>query len=141
MKIEPRRDHPFKRLRSNFKRANGTYVWIEIDEMLVPIIREMWKANLDTEECCQDIGVFQEFATIFLELHVLRRLLQIISADNEDPLTRRMGSGFESEWEYTFAPFVVDRKVTFECGVHFPHKDIPEIARRLRVYNQRRKKA
>lgn len=122
----------------------------EIDEALAPLIREIWKAGIETEMSCQETepGIaWIEFASVE---HLCRFLNAAVYHEREsDSLYKRsqqLGSGSTPMWEYTFNLMDIFEGqqehlngglACFEAtvGAFFPQSDILVLLERLKAFN------
>ncbi|MFO0802851.1 MAG: hypothetical protein U0791_06975 [Gemmataceae bacterium] len=127
----------------------------EIDEMIAPLIRELWIAGISTAMSCQE--EYRE--TAWIEFHFideLERFLNIVAeydAGGHSLYARIAGHGCShavvKSWSYVLTPLdigdnigddaIEKRRVKFEftANVYIPHQDIPILVERLATYNRR----
>lgn len=103
---------------------------VSIDEMIAPLIKEMWSAGIRTIESCQDVGRNKDgdhcAGVWFPDVDEVRKLYLIILGDRFDPcyfdlpFETRMGG---------FRRLSIDDKVTmiFSTSVLIPHNDLDEV--------------
>jgi hypothetical protein len=126
---------------------------VHIDTMLVPLIQEVWKAGVDTEECCQEFKEGEGQAWVYFPRHNdFLRFMNIVGnpADWQDDtsLYRRMNfpyDGVPDQWEFSI--HVEDRHIVerwkkhssfyLGIGLWFPQTDIDLILARLKDYNDK----
>jgi hypothetical protein len=142
---------------------------VEIDELLAPLIRELWDADIETVSCCQDAGDSSDPSDADLphirkrmewnagyayidfpgEAEVCAFLDAVASAGLRDAFYDRMTHwAVPGAWRKTanFFNFNFDEVTQpsqfslFIIQVSFPQTDIDEIVQRLRRYNRRSKK-
>jgi hypothetical protein len=134
----------------------------DIDEEIAPLIEEIWKADIDTANSCQENKpgiVWIEF----LSADDAASFLNIVAEYEEeiDSLYNRIRHGWDSIsgrlsapfWEYTIHPqdFALQQEVDeedcvdewhegiadffFSVSIRFPRSDVPTLLERLRRYN------
>ena len=134
----------------------------DVDKQIAPLIKQMWKAGIETYQSCQDNPpgwVWIQFASS----HELERFLSIIG-DYEAALGSlhdRMRHGYDriagprvGQWHYVVVAddLAVDEVDTeagdtqeicvgppdfmLLIGVHFPHADLPQVFRRMKRFNR-----
>lgn len=137
----------------------------EIDEEIAPLIRELWKAGIDTSNSCQETRpgiVWIEFATA----EDAARFLNVVAEYEEGAeglyarITGRWGGCEHSSppWEYDALPedlglveaFLDDDEIDewhegevefrFSMSVRFPRSDFPAVLARMSRYNEAREK-
>ncbi len=152
MRAQKTESHPSKRVKVGNMEA-------DIDVMLVPLIREMWKAGIETEECCQDLILDEEknIGKVFISFPNIREIRDFLSiiSDNRDidkpeSLYRRILGCSEEQNIWSYDIFLEDGGLMTKTGntdfefascVLFSQSDIKEATRRLRNYNIYRKGA
>lgn len=129
----------------------------KIDKMLAPLIKEMWRAGIETEECCEDFwNDEQKLAFIYFpRVEELKRLVDLVAngADWKNPksLYRRINPpyGYDEQipaWTYNLA--VEDMLIGSGTGVNhvmqaalwFHQSDIPLCTAILKAHNDRFKR-
>jgi hypothetical protein len=124
----------------------------EIDEMIAPLVRELWVAGLSTAMSCQE--EFRETAWIeFFVVEDLEKFINIVAeydVSSHSMYARISGTactlaGVKS-WSYSLSPIELgnDRgeqdhivNFGFTANVYIPHADIPTLVERLVAYNRR----
>lgn len=126
---------------------------INIDEMIAPLIEEMWKSFIMTTSSCQEFWEESGRAWIaFPNEHELKKFLNLVgdnsNIDDMDSLYRRISPpAFRAEelnaWE--FGVMVDDDNICYGGGlcnfqlhfhVWFPQSDIPLLLKKLKQNNQ-----
>jgi hypothetical protein len=135
----------------------------EIDVKIAPLVREIWRAGIETYMSCQEDG----FGLVWLEFPGEKELLSFLGIvvdryeEGRDSLYNRSVGEFcptypNSSWEFDMRP--LDYALHDECGdeevwhegepdiaflhsVRFPPADLPLLLRRLRKHNARRNNA
>ena len=138
----------------------------DVDKQIAPLIREMWKAGIETYQSCQDNPAGWVWIQ-FESNHELQRFLNIVG-DYEPALGSmhdRIRHGYDrltgprvGQWRYvvTVDDFAVEEVDTdggsvqesyaglpdFRAliAVHFPHYDLVEVLKRMRRFNRSRKR-
>ena len=139
----------------------------DVDKAIAPLIREMWRAGIETYQSCQDRPAGYVWIQ-FDSSHELERFLNIIG-DYEaahGSLHYRMRHGYDclggrrvGQWHYVVGAYdlAVD-EVNTEAGgvqeicvgppdfmvliaVHFPHADLPQVLKRLKRFNRNQRRA
>ncbi|NQT40161.1 MAG: hypothetical protein HQ581_21900 [Planctomycetes bacterium] len=124
----------------------------EIDEVLAPLIQEIWMAGISTVMSCQEVE--PEVAWIeFPSIEELFRFLNLITRyePGVDTLYNRIlhqltGPMSAPAWEYQLNLMdifegqeeqIIDGLACFDAmaGVYFPTSDIPVLLQRLRALN------
>lgn len=138
-------NHPTKRVLYR----PGKY-YAKIDELLAPLIKEMWKAGIETNESCQHVNYRDGKAWISLDdVADFQKLTRIVlTPDEKDKLTQHASiySGaetyFDEEWLAQVHAEVYqpeedpdDWEFVYSVDWYFPQEDIPELVKRLRAYN------
>lgn len=132
----------------------------DIDEEIAPLIRELWKAGIDTFNSCQENRpgiVWVQFATA----DDAARFLNVVTEYDEEPdgLYARVTGRWDGcehsapPWEYdalpedlglveTFLDDEIDEwhegevEFRFTMSVRFPRSDFPAVLARMSRYNQ-----
>jgi hypothetical protein len=141
--------HPTVKVKVGRKQA-------DIDAKIAPLIRELWKADIDTIMSCQDSPpgwVWIEFG----ECADCERFLSLVAEFDDDPdslynrIRQELVSDEEEDfWQYrvSFFDLAVDvdedgHEVPGEspvfhgfASVRFPHRDLPTVLKRLRSFNR-----
>ena len=124
----------------------------EIDEMVAPLIREIWIAGLSTANSCQE--EYRETAWIeFQFVDELEKFVNIVAeydASGHSMYARIGGNGCShaaaKSWSYALSPLDMGndgedgaRSVNFgfTARAYIPHHDIPILVERLAAYNRR----
>jgi len=124
----------------------------EIDEIIAPLIREMWMAGMHTVMSCQE--EYRETAWIeFSFVDELEQFVNIVAEydDNSHSMYARIGGHSCSHapvksWSYSLSPLEMGNDGEDEAGpvnfgftasVFIPHHDIPILVERLAAYNRR----
>lgn len=123
---------------------------VRIDEMLAPLIQEIWKAGIDTDECCQEID--PKMACIgFPHQDDCLRFMNICgdTSDTEDMFSmyNRMFAGNESgAWDIIVFPgdrnYGMKRRHSqfyFSIMVVLPQSDIGRILYRFQEHNEKKR--
>src|SRR5262249_18565268 len=128
----------------------------EIDKLLVPLIRQIWKAGIETIMSCQEVE--PGICWIEFEPDQLEKFLNIIAKyeDGADTLYNRIvgeltGPKSAPEWVYLFSPhnYAIDPDdpdsydasgpylgaFYLAADVYFPQSDLPVLLKRLKRYN------
>jgi len=139
----------------------------DVDKQIAPLIKEMWKADIETYQSCQDNPPGWVWIQ-FMSSHDLERFLSIIG-DYEPTLGSlrdRMRYGYDrvtgrrqGQWRYVVVAddMAIDTVGTeaggvqeicvgppdfmILVGVHFPQADLPLVLKRLKRFNRRPKLA
>jgi len=124
----------------------------EIDEALVPLIREIWKAGIETFMSCQEMdpGIawieFPSVEELFRFLNMVTRYEPGVDTLYNRINHQRTGPMSAPVWEYQLNLMdifegqeeqVIDGLVCFEgmASVYFPTTDIPVLLQRLQAFN------
>jgi hypothetical protein len=123
----------------------------EIDEMIAPLIRELWIAGINTVLSCQE--EYRETAWIeFGFVSDLEEFLNIVATyevGGHTLYSRIAGCSCShaavKAWAYSLTPIDFgddaneNRPVEFGCTAHvyIPHQDIPILVERLAAHNRR----
>ncbi len=137
----------------------------DIDNALVPLITQVWKAGIQTDGSCEEGDDTPEYAWIgfpsaeqleaFLRLvlreaaggSLMRRMVGVYQRPNDE---RTYKWGEEPAWMYfTSIHMVIDEAkkpnlsatIDFRYGAAFPRIDIKDLTTLLQHHNQRQKKA
>jgi hypothetical protein len=134
----------------------------DVDKQIAPLVKEMWKAGIETYQSCQDSPPGWVWIQ-FMSSHELERFLSIIG-DYEAALGSlhdRMRHSYDrlagpqvGQWRYVVvADDLAIDEVDTEAGdvqeicvgppnfmlliaVHFPHTDLAEVRRRMKRFNR-----
>ena len=128
---------------------------VEIDEVLAPLIQEIWKADIVTMMSCQET----ESGIAWIEFDSMDDLLKFLNIVSEyeegvDTLYNRINHQLTGDitkpiWHYQvnlqdLDEYEPDREdgglVDFlaTVGIYFPHEDLPIIFERIQAFNQHR---
>jgi hypothetical protein len=145
------------------KLTNTKYNFVaEIDENIAPLIKELWKADIDTTYCCQSNPKNWMYIQ-FLTSMDAADFIQIVTKYEEDPNSmywRICGfGGPKNSWRYNVraADFHLFDTLTedddlvwvhsedeafmeFRTTLWFPKKDYPLVFSRVKEYNKALKK-
>ena len=127
---------------------------VEIDEDLAPLIQEIWRANIKTIMCCQEV----QDGIAWIEFESIRDMLKFLNltvnfdGDHKDSLynrvyTQNLSGTLLPDWEYQINLMDIgehdpDRQVggnvLFEAtvGIYFPQHDISHLLKQLSEINQ-----
>lgn len=125
----------------------------DIDEGIVPLIEELWKAGIETTLSCQQN--LEGLVWIqFLDADEARKFLKIIARleKEKDTFGDRMTSSASTTWLYDL--FVDDMNLSmaidkytlehsgnpymgFQLSIRFPPQDLPAALDRLRAHNRK----
>lgn len=128
---------------------------IDVDEFIAPLIRELWRLNINTEWCCEgypDATDYRRKAYIVFEsCSDAEYFLRIVYSKTLDSTDRLRQSGTPPKcnqyiwktkpgvcWEYE-ADFYVDDnhpKPRLRLCLRFPREDIPRLHEMVREYNK-----
>jgi len=140
--------HPTKKVLSPYRYAEtGKRCYIDIDVKIVPFIKELWKAGINTSESCQEATWADQSKMVFIvmdDIADLRKFTQIVlTTDSDDPLTRHIilmaDEPDEVRWEIKVEPYKEDNgELYIAVFLLFPQADLPLLTKRLQAYNERR---
>jgi hypothetical protein len=122
----------------------------EIDELLAPLIREIWIAGIQTEESCQEFRDGEGEAWIlFWNVTGFRRFLKAVTTEKDSPLYKRIVKNADdprTNWrcQLDMDDLNRDREATkivvrLSPALFFPQSDIPALVTLLKKYNRRQK--
>lgn len=117
----------------------------DIDERLVPLVREIWRAHIHTDSSCQDLGCGMAYIS-FSSVADAAHFLDVVAcpAEGDTIYNRIMGWSDDGEagpvWEFNAVPrdFGSESESDFEILVRikFPASDLPLIFERLVRHNR-----
>ena len=128
---------------------------IEVDEMIAPLITEVWKAGIGTWMSCQEVDkgiAWVEFESVDDLLKLVNIVISydvdVNSPYNRIEWDRNLLGMTLPDWEFRFsvmdiladdAERIVGGEVLFEAtvGAYFPHEDIELMVSKLREFNKR----
>jgi hypothetical protein len=125
----------------------------DVDEGLVPLITEMWRANVETIMSCQEqkeewspgVNLPESWVWIYLYAPAAEEFCSIVAGEfDDDPesLYQRISGEKASDrswWYDGHATNIADEggpaEITFDISVRFPRDDLPEVLRRMQAHN------
>ena len=127
---------------------------VEIDEVLAPLIQEIWKANIATMMCCQET----ESGIAWIEFDSMDDFLKFLNIvvkyeEGANTFYNRVNYQLTGEiskplWEYHVTLLDIEaaaeqrrdggEKVDFDAtvGISFPYDDLPIILKRIQAFNR-----
>ena len=123
---------------------------IPIDNLIVPLIKQIWKAGINTIQSCEDNNPENYIWLEFVSPKDGKKFLRIIRKTKNESLKERMHMDFEGENQWYYKCILDDTstydeafdpaewKLSLLFSVRFPQKDLKKVMKQLKRHNKKK---